>query len=366
MKSISVIGIGRVGYNAVKYLVEDYNYEVLAIECIDKSKLLSGIGNTMFRRACSPREALKYIEEEEPSLVGVALTSVVAKEYIEELLGNGYSIVDASYIDFDPYTYEELCRDNNVFYVVDAGFAPGFSNLVVGYVYDRVGELDRVAIYVGGNPVEPKPPLYYEITWSARDLLEEYTRKARIVRNYQVLDVDPLEHVGRVEIPGKGVYEYFYSDGLHTLVRNIRAREMFEATIRYPGHLEVIKLLRNLGFFDREPINIDGYSVKPIDFTAGLLEERFSQKSIDEAVLYIVIEKNNKYYRLLSILRGIPGLSSIAKYTALVFAKTINIALEKGVRPGVIPLEHMHMYYRDYLEYLEKHGVVFSIETNTE
>ncbi len=47
-------------------------------------------------------------------------------------------------------------------------------------------------IHVGGLPKEPRPPLYYRITWSPKDLIEEYTRPARVIRNGEVTAVDPL------------------------------------------------------------------------------------------------------------------------------------------------------------------------------
>jgi lysine 6-dehydrogenase len=41
---------------------------------------------------------------------------------------------------------------------------------------------------------------------------------------------------------------------------------MWEKTMRYPGHVEKIKLLIELGFFDNNPVEVKGMSIIPRDF----------------------------------------------------------------------------------------------------
>jgi len=354
---VALIGVGRVGFTAVKLLTGEMGYSVLAVDCVDKSNVLKGFSSVEFKKACNPLEALETIVRLKPSIVAASLPSRIAEGYIREFLMHGYNVVDVSFIDFNPYKYSDLCREKHVAYVVDAGFAPGFSNLIVGWFQNRFGKLDRVAIYVGGNPVDPKPPLYYEITWSAEDLIEEYTRPARIVKDCRIVEVDPLQEVFEVEIPGVGGFEAFYSDGLRTMLVNVNACEMFEATLRIPGHLKVIKLLRDLGFLDRKPVKLDGLDIEPRLLTARLFEERFKQSSRDRAILYVEVDSNGSRYGVVSTLDGEPGASSIAVYTALVFAKTINIVLERNLGDGVYPLEKLYGFYDDYVDFLKNHGV---------
>lgn len=70
------------------------------------------------------------------------------------------------------------------------------------------------------------------VTWNPRDLLEEYTRPARYVENYEVKAAKPLGSVTIVEVKGLGAFEGFVSDGLRTMLRNIKARNMRELSIR--------------------------------------------------------------------------------------------------------------------------------------
>lgn len=365
MYDLALIGLGRVGLYALKLLVREGIDKIITFDCIDKSSVLENIGgDIVFEKTCSVDQVLDRIRGR-VDLVATAIPSRVAREYIPRLLKNGLNIVDVSFIDFDPYIYKELCREKNVFYIVDAGFAPGFSNLVIGYLYNNLGYLDKAVIYVGGLPTKPIPPFYYQVTWSAEDLIEEYTRESRIIINGEVSTIDPLGKIMYIEIPSIGVFEGFYSDGLRTLLRNIKAREMYEITIRYRGHLEKIKVLRELGFFDKRPMRLNDYEISPLLFTARLFEEKYKQSIPDRAILFIDVVKNDKYYQLLSILElGDPMESSTAMFTALVFTKSISLALNRDIAKDIIPLEKLHIYFNDYKDYLLRNNVLIKINTN--
>ncbi len=365
MVDLSFIGIGRVGFQALKLFIK--TNPGASIRVIDsdysRKKIVETLGDSIeFYTASTPSEVVELVKGS--YLIVTALPSSIAFKFIERLVGNGYNVVDVSYIIEDPYSLDSTARRYRVFYIPDAGFAPGFSNLVIGWCYNRLGSLDKALIYVGGIPVKPVEPIGYQITWNPVDLLEEYIRPARIVRDGEVVAVDPLEEFVEVNISGLGVFEGFYSDGLRTLLRNIDVREMAEITLRYRGHLESIKVLRKLGFLDKKPIEYKGISVKPIEFTARVFEEKLKQTIPDMAILYIIVEKNRFYYKLLSLLVGKLGEPATSRYTALVLAKTAELALREEIEPGVHPLEDLHKYYQDYVDYLEGNDVRHSVETN--
>src|SRR5690606_23195178 len=53
---------------------------------------------------------------------------------------------------------------------------------------------------------------------------------------------------------------------------------MIEKTLRYPGCIEYLRVLRESGFFSYEPVNVNGVSVRPIDVTARLLFPKWKLK----------------------------------------------------------------------------------------
>lgn len=357
MFDICFIGIGRVGYLALKYFVEKQpGVKILAIDSNPlRGKLVKEISSDIiFETATTLNETIAKTRR--CGLAVTALPSSIAYRCVSELVSNGVNVVDVSYIEEDPYLLEEVAVRNKVFYVPDAGFAPGFSNLYIGYIQSIQGLLNEIYVYAGGLPIKPVEPLGYQITWNPVDLLEEYTRPARIVVNGVVKRVDPLDKILEVEVPGCGRFEGFYSDGLRTLIRNIRAENMYEVTIRYPGHIDTIRVLRKLGFLDKNEVTIDNNVVKPIEYTAKILEYKLKQTVSDIAILYIVVKSTKNIYTCLSKLKGELSESATAKYTALVLAKTTNIAL-RGLETGVHPLEKLHRFYSEFRNYLVSEGV---------
>ena len=74
-----------------------------------------------------------------------------------------------------------------------------------------------------------------------------------------------------VDFPGIGTLEAFNTDGLRTLLTTCDVPELREKTLRYPGHVEKMRMLRDLGFFSEEPVDAEGARVRPIAVTAQLL-----------------------------------------------------------------------------------------------
>ncbi len=74
-----------------------------------------------------------------------------------------------------------------------------------------------------------------------------------------------------INFPVVGTLEAFNTDGLRTLARTLDVPNMKEKTLRYPGHIEKMAVLRETGFFDSQEIEIHGVRIRPLDFTAKLL-----------------------------------------------------------------------------------------------
>jgi len=77
---------------------------------------------------------------------------------------------------------------------------------------------------------------------------------------------------------------------------------MREKTLRYPGHIELMRVLRETGFFDQSEIEVQGVKVRPRDVTAKLLFPRWTYDSGEEefTVLRVEVEgsKGGKPIRL--------------------------------------------------------------------
>ncbi|WP_243679440.1 saccharopine dehydrogenase C-terminal domain-containing protein [Vulcanisaeta souniana] len=113
--------------------------------------------------------------------------------------------------------------------------------------------VEEVGIHVGGNPVNPRPPLYYELLFSLGSTADEYVRPATIIRDGKVVSVEPLAEIFDFRTwLVDGDFAEFYTDGLSTLLVSLpkyfrTLRSVYERTIRWRRHLEVMRVLKDLG-----------------------------------------------------------------------------------------------------------------------
>jgi lysine 6-dehydrogenase len=198
---------------------------------------------------------------------------------LQAVIEAGVTAVDISFFPEDPFELDALAQARGVTAVVDAGVAPGLSNLVLGYEADRLAAeglaVDSFRCLVGGLPVQRTWPWAYKAPFSLVDVLEEYTRPARLMEHGAVVTRPALSDPELVEIEPVGTFEAFNTDGLRTLLRTMNVPNMAEKTLRYPGHIEYVQVLRDSGFLNVEPVQVGGVAVRPIDVVAAVLSERW-------------------------------------------------------------------------------------------
>lgn len=198
---------------------------------------------------------------EEAELFVTALPSEAAYDVMKHLLRKGRDVVDISFTDYNPFDLNSLAKENNAVYVPHAGFAPGLSNILAGWLYYAENSRD-IEILVGGLQEKPIPPMDYIPTFNASSVIDEYTRPARYIRNGEVKSAEPLETLEKVTFGDLGQLETFYSDGLATILDTLGGATVIEKTLRYPGHLDKMKFLRDMGYFNSEII--DGCSPREV------------------------------------------------------------------------------------------------------
>ena len=182
---------------------------------------------------------------------------------MEAVLEAGKPMVDISFFEEDPFRLDALAKEKGLIAVMDAGVAPGCGNLILGDLERRLDTITRFECLVGGLPVVRTWPFEYKAGFSPADVLEEYTRPARYVDHGEVVVRPALSEPELVDFPGVGTLEAFNTDGLRTLLRTVAAPFMQEKTLRYPGHAEKMRLLRDTGLFGRSPWTWAGRASPP-------------------------------------------------------------------------------------------------------
>jgi saccharopine dehydrogenase-like NADP-dependent oxidoreductase len=286
------------------------------------------------------------------------------------------NMVDVSFTPEDPLSLDQNSKKAGTTIIPDSGVAPGLSNLLVGYSASRLDKVEKAEIMVGGIPETRVPPLDYTITWSADGLIDEYIRDVNIIQNGEKVQVPALSGLENIQFPGVGTLEAFYTDGLRSLVGSLQGVEnMYEKTLRYPGHVEKIKLLKELGFFSEAPVTVLGSEVTPKLVTARLLERSLWKPEIGD-LLAMMIEvsgmKNGKKksykHTVLEYQDHETGVSAMARTTAYTASIVAQLLADGYIKEkGVIPMEKLgqdHSFVKKLFAELAKRDVEIK-ETET-
>lgn len=292
----------------------------------------------------------------------------------------GINVVD---MEFDSRQMElkNKVAEAGITVVPGCGNSPGLSNMLVGYAMNHLNRVERVRIFAGGLPQKPIPPLEYRILFNVEGLWFEYTQKARVVFDGKVEEVDALSGIELIEFPSVGTLEAFYTDGLGSLIHTfkekgklVNVKEMFEKTLRYPGHARKIKTLMECGLLDTEPLEFKGGKIAPRDFLTTLLTPKLElgdEKDIMIVRVEVIGDNGLKKYTFDLIdyydeTRKITAMARTAAYTASIVAQLIGLG--KIDDKGIVPPEELGArsdILKLILEELSKYGIKIK-STHTE
>lgn len=304
------------------------------------------------------RSNLRYVEADladidalarrirEYDLVVGALPSRLGFGALKAAIAAKRPMVDVSFCAEDPLSLDAEAKAAGVAILPDCGLAPGLTHLCCGRAA-MDGVPDEITLYVGGVAQDRSLPYGYCITWSLDDLLEEYVRPARVVRDGVEVSLPSFADLDRVNVPGVGEMESFLSDGLRTIIATFPGvKQMSERTLRWPGHAEQVQPLVAAGTF------LDTFR-----------RECAVQPPRDLVAMMTVVKRGPQVQRATLVDRydDASGLTAMARTTALTTSAVAQwVAGGGGGVAGVRPLELVGGDVRAYTAIttaLERHGV---------
>lgn len=328
-------------------LANDANFEV-AVADVNQERLKAIKDNGIHKIHADLQKVDELISIITPfDFVVNAVPGFMGFECLKNCINAGKDIVDIAFYPEDVFELSELALQKNVRAICDMGVAPGMSNLLVGHAASKLDIVSKADVYVGGLPKIRTKPWEYKAVFSPSDVIEEYMRPARIVRNGKIVTVSPLTEIELLEFDGVGTLEAFNSDGLRSLLFTIKAENMSEKTLRYPGYAEKIQLLSDNGFFNPDKIEVDGQLVSPLELTSKLLFDKWRLEENDEdiTIMRIVVEgpKSGKSIRYSFDLHdefdkqsGVHSMARTTGYTASTAVRLLaeDKYLKKGISVG--------------------------------
>lgn len=346
-----ILGAGRVGRAIAYDLAQESGWNVAIADRSDRAleQASQGLEVERLELAIEVEGSLRAVLAGFDLVVG-ALPSFLGFAALREVIEAGKRYVDISFFEEDPLPLADLARERGVVAVVDCGVAPGFDNLILGHELNRCDHVDRFLCFVGGLPVIRSWPWEYKAPFAPYDVINEYTRPARMVVGGKVVTRPALSDTELVEFPGVGTLEAFNTDGLRTLLTTVDVPDMLEKTLRYPGHAERMRFLREAGFFSSEPLTLDQGAVVPLELTSRLLFDawRLAPDEDELTVMRVAVEgevagaRERHTYDLMDRTDHDSGLSSMARTTGYTCAAIARLVAAGAVpEPGLYALEHL-------------------------
>jgi lysine 6-dehydrogenase len=252
--------------------------------------------------------------------------------------------------------------------IPDCGLAPGMVNILAAEGIRRLDRADKVKIFVGGLPQAPEPPLNYQIVYSLEGALDYYTTPSWVLRGGKPVQVDALSEVEPVEFPSPvGTLEAFHTGGgISTLpfAYDGKIDTMEYKTLRYPGHVAIMRPIRELGLLANQPIEVKGAKVAPRDlFIAAVHPKLFKPEGRDLVALQVQVtgQKQGKpgtvTFRLIDFYDSQHGISAMMRTTGYSLSITGQMQVDGMVLANGVHTPDEAMPFEAYVRELAKRGV---------
>lgn len=374
MTRVTVLGAGLVGSLIVRTLAAA-GWEVLVCDrSEDALGALAGLPRVATARLDFASGTSIAAAVAPADVVVGAVPGFLGHAMLKAVIEARKPLADISFAPEDPLALDALAKERGVPAIVDCGVSPGLSNLACGRAaawFDS-DALDSIVISVGGLPFARSQPWEYRAVFSPTDVIEEYTRPARLVEEGNVLTRPALSDVTRFEVPGVGTLEGFLTDGLRTVLTTVKARNLREETLRWPGHAEKMRLLRDAGFFGDVPVDAGGVRVSPRAVAEALLFPMWKRPEGEEEFTVLRVEsKGARAGRTARLVHGLfdrtdakTGATSMARTTGFPCVIAAQLLSAGTFRePGVFPLELLGArpgIFAAFVDGLAARGVAFS------
>ena len=370
MSKIIVLGAGMVGSAMAIDLANLHEVTVadMSQNALEKVKTKCSDLTTLQLDATNKAKLQSSIIQYD--LVINAVPGFLGFETLRSIIEAGMNVIDIAFFPENALELDALAKEHHVTAIVDCGVAPGMDNVILGR-YNEVHETHRFRVSGRRIAKTKKWPFCYKAPFSPIDVIEEYTRPARYVEHGELVVREPLTDCEYVEFDKVGTLESFNSDGLRSIIFTMpHIPNMKEKTLRYPGHVEYVKVLKESGFFETEKIEVNGSLVSPLEFTSKMLfrEWKLGDREEELTVMRVTLRGENAQgkqeevvYDLHDEYNSKTETSSMARTTGYTATAAANLFLEglfseKGVFPPELVGKHKACF--DYfLNYLEERGI---------
>ena len=239
----------------------------------------------------------------------------------------------------------DAARAKGLSVIPDTGLAPGMVNVIAQHGIDQFDTVEAVKLFVGGLPQVPEPPLGYQIAYSIEGMVDYYTTQSLVVRDGQPTTVTALSEVESVTFAdGVGTLEAFHTaGGLSTMVYRYAGQipVMEYKTLRYPGHVAIMRAIRELGLLDTTPVDVKGQQVSPRDVFVKVAGDHLRKGKPDLVALRVTVagtrdgQRRTRAWEVVERDAAPPRLSAMMRTTGYTLSITGQLQASGAIPAGV-------------------------------
>lgn len=273
---ILVVGAGRCGVAIAEMLAASGDYEVTLADIAEEASDRATSINLPFVQIDGTRQ-----REMDRVLPGFDAVVAAAPSPVCLFVAAAAETAGIAYLDLaDVPEIVASGRLTGPPAIPSCGFSPGLVNDIAAGLSARIPGPFDMTVRAGALPLYPTNRLGYGLSWNVGDLIEEYTSPSDAIRNGRPIRVAPLQEHEVLMLDGAR-YEAFTTGAAASSLTAMlmgRAENFVFKTIRYPGHLELMRfLIDDLGLGGRR------------DLLRMLLQNGLSEINQDVLLLFITV-----------------------------------------------------------------------------
>lgn len=377
----AIIGAGRQGTAAAYDLVQFGEAEIVVLADLDIRQAESAARRvndlTEMERAHAMRLDAANVSQVVELLTQERIDALVSAVPYTYNLGLTRAAIEAgsgmtdlggnSEVVFEQLDLSAQAASAGITVVPDCGQVPGMGTSLILYAMEALEQPREVRMWDCGLPQDPEPPWNYRLTFNVEGLTNEYFGDCLFIREGKLTPVPALTEYERLTFPEPiGELEAFTTaGGLTTAARTFegRLRTLQNKTLRYPGNLEQLKVIDQLGLFSPEPITVEGIRIRPREVLHELWEPqiRADPDLRDFILIHIVAQgtvdggRTSATVDLVHWYDDETGFSAMEQATGW-HAAILTAAIAHGrVASGVVPVERA-MTGQAFVEQAELRG----------
>lgn len=244
MRSVIVVGAGRIGSAIASLLAHSGDYRVTVVDAQAQALAALPAHPAISGVLLKPGDAMAAL------LAGQFALLSAAPFHQSTALAQAAVAAGVHYLDLtkdvaSTQAVQALAATARGVLIAQCGLAPGFISIAAAHLCAGFDSLQAVHLRVGALPRFPDNALGYQLSWSTEGLINEYCQPCDAVVDGQRTQVMPLEGLEHLRVLGQDYEAFNTSGGLGTLAHSLagRVQALNYKTLRYPGHAQLMRFL---------------------------------------------------------------------------------------------------------------------------